>query len=155
MRPNIAKTPVMPYTREIFSVLRVLALVFGLIGSITYRFSSLECLYVRYFTLVRPKLEYASVVWNSITSTDANKLERIQQKFASVCFYRLFPRISYTYTYALEKLSLQSLRKRRHHLDAYFFIQVYRGFKSCSSLLENISLRVPPSNLRGFPWFGV
>jgi hypothetical protein len=28
--------------------------------------------------LVRSKLEDASVVWNSITSTDANKLERIQ-----------------------------------------------------------------------------
>jgi hypothetical protein len=36
----------------------------GLIRSITYRFSSLECLYVLYFTLVRFKLDYASVVWN-------------------------------------------------------------------------------------------
>jgi hypothetical protein len=52
----------------------------GLICSITYIFSSLECLYVLYFTLVRPRLEYASVVWNSVTSIDANKLERIQQK---------------------------------------------------------------------------
>jgi hypothetical protein len=36
---------------------------------------------------VRPRLEYASAVWNSITSTVANKLERIQQRFTSVCFY--------------------------------------------------------------------
>jgi hypothetical protein len=34
----------------------------GLIRSITYSFSSLECLYVLYFTIVRSKLEYASVV---------------------------------------------------------------------------------------------
>jgi hypothetical protein len=39
-----------------------------------------------YFTLVRSKLEYAYVVWNSITTTDANKLERIQQKFAALCY---------------------------------------------------------------------
>jgi hypothetical protein len=81
----------------------------GLIRSITYRFSSLECLYVLYFTLVRSRLEYASVVWNSVTSTDANKLERIQQKFAFVCLYRFFPQVPCGYTFALEKLSLLSL----------------------------------------------
>jgi hypothetical protein len=36
-----------------------------------------------------------------------------------------------------------------------FFIQVYRGLKSCTSLSENVSLRVPPSNLRDFSLFGV
>jgi cell division protein FtsW (lipid II flippase) len=65
--------------------------LFGFIRSLTFRFSSLDCLYLLYFTSLKSKLEYASVVWNSITSTDANKLERIKQKFASVCFYRFSP----------------------------------------------------------------
>jgi hypothetical protein len=30
------------------------------------------------------------------------------------------------------------------------FIKVYDGLKSCTSLLENVRLRVPPSNLRKF-----
>jgi hypothetical protein len=51
-------------------------------------FSSLDCLYVLYHTLLRPYLEHASVVWNAITSTNANKLDPIQRTFASVCFYR-------------------------------------------------------------------
>jgi hypothetical protein len=70
-----------------------------------------------YFALVSSKVEYASVVWNSITSTDANKLERIQQKFTALCFKRFFLQADYCYGFALE-LKLHILQKRRYHLDA-------------------------------------
>jgi hypothetical protein len=106
----------------------------GLIRSTAYSFSSLECLRVLYPTLVRPRLEYASVVWNSITSTDANKLGRIQQKFTSICLYRFYPHVAYNYTVALEKLGLHSLGKRRYYLDAPFF---------CSGLLWPQILHLP------------
>jgi hypothetical protein len=109
-------------------------------------------LYVLYFTLVKSKLKYASVVWNCIMSTDANKLERIQQMIASVCFYRLFPHVPCSYTFALEKLSRHSLRTRRHHLDALFVVvHLYRD----SSLLENIRLRVPTRHVSDLSTFSV
>jgi hypothetical protein len=66
----------------------------GFIHSTTFRFSSLDCLCMLYFTLVRSKMEYVSVFWSYITYSDAIKLERIQQKFASFCFYRFFPSCS-------------------------------------------------------------
>jgi hypothetical protein len=75
-------------------------------------------------TLVRSKLEYASVVWNSITSTDANKLERMQQRFAALCLNRFFPQVHFSYSLALEELKLHILRMRRHRLDALFLTQV-------------------------------
>jgi hypothetical protein len=108
-----------------------------------------------YFTLVRSRLEYASVVWNSITSTNASKLERIQQNFASVCFYRLFPHVPPSYTVALEKLRLHFLRTRKHQLDAPSFVQAYRGLISRTSLLKNVSLRVPTRHVRDFTTFSV
>jgi hypothetical protein len=36
-------------------------------------------------TNIRPKLENASVAWNSIKLTDSSKLERLQRKFATLC----------------------------------------------------------------------
>ena len=39
-----------------------------------------------YCVLVRPKLKYASPVWNNITTADASNMSRIQRKFASLCF---------------------------------------------------------------------
>jgi myo-inositol catabolism protein IolC len=38
-----------------------------------------------HFALVRSKMEYASVAWNSVTITDSNKLQRLQRKFAALC----------------------------------------------------------------------
>jgi hypothetical protein len=121
----------------------------GPVRSITFTFSSLEC------TLVRSELEYASVIWNSITSIDANKLERIQQRFAALCFNRFFYQVHYSYSLALEKLKLHTLRMKRHHLDALFLTQVYLRSKFCSSVLEVAGLRVPARYIRDFDLFDV
>jgi hypothetical protein len=64
----------------------------GLIRSVTYNYSTLECMLLLYFVLVKSKVEYASVVWNSITSADANKLERIQKKFTALGLNAVFLR---------------------------------------------------------------
>jgi hypothetical protein len=37
----------------------------------------------------------------------------------------------------------------------HFFLQAYRGLKSCTSLLENVSPRVPTRHVRDFSKFSV
>jgi hypothetical protein len=45
--------------------------------TITFSFSSLDTYLMLYISLVRTKLVYASLVWNSLTKTDSNGLERV------------------------------------------------------------------------------
>jgi hypothetical protein len=58
-----------------------------------------EFCFTLHINLIRSKLQHVSVVWNSITSTDANKLERIQQKFAVLCFSFFYPNAYTLHTY--------------------------------------------------------
>lgn len=62
----------------------------GLLQNIIYSFSTLESIWILYLTPVRPKLEYASTVWNSIKSTNVKQLEGIQQKFVTQSQNRFF-----------------------------------------------------------------
>jgi hypothetical protein len=108
----------------------------GLVSSITFTFSCLEYMYRLYVTLFRSKLEYGTLIWNSMTSTDANKLERIQQRISAVCFNYFFPQVNYSYSVSLEELKLHTLGMRRYCLDELFLIQVYLGYKFCPSVLK-------------------
>jgi hypothetical protein len=97
----------------------------GLVRTKTYYFSTLDSPLILYLTLVRPKLECASTVWNSIPATDAKRLERIQRKFVALCQNRFFNHEHVTYEDFLEFMKLHTLHDRRLHLDALFLISVY------------------------------
>jgi hypothetical protein len=99
-----------------------------------------------YFALVRSKLEYASVAWNSVTITDSNKLERLQKIFAAICQKNLFQDVEYHYENISEKLNLQTLHIRRRHFDAPFLINIFSGTKYCPFVLETVGIRVPTRN---------
>jgi hypothetical protein len=71
----------------------------GLVHSVTFNLLFLECVFIIYFTLIRSDVEYASAVWNSITSTDARDMERVQRNFAGLSFNCFFPQFDYSYAF--------------------------------------------------------
>jgi hypothetical protein len=122
---------------------------------ITFSFSSLDYLHELCFTLVRSELEYASAVWNSLTSTDANKLVSIQQKFASEYFYRFFSLVFLIVILLPYKNQVYIPYVNGDMTLTHFYFQDYLRLKSCTSLLENVSLRVPTRSVRDFLTFSV
>jgi hypothetical protein len=91
------------------------------------------------------KLEYASVVRDSVTSSAPSRSLRPS---VSVVY---FPRAPYNYTVALEKLSLQSLRKPRYCLEALF---LFRCIAALDPALPSC-LRVPTRSVRDFSTFDI
>jgi hypothetical protein len=92
-RTNIIKDPGVFHSKLHFykqAVFSECMELYGFILIVTLKFSAVDCLCVLYFRLVRPKLQCASVFWNFIMSTDSKGLDRIEQKFASLCSYRCF-----------------------------------------------------------------
>jgi len=74
-------------------------------------------------TFVRPKLEYASTVWNPSTKKEINLIERVQRKFTK----RLHGMFDKTYKNRLEMLGILPLELRRLHNDLIMVYKMYHG----------------------------
>ena len=65
-----------------------------------------------YYTLVRPLLEYGSMIWDPYTQSDIQKLETIQRRAARFCTNN-YKRTQGTVTNILSKLNWPTLQQRR------------------------------------------
>jgi hypothetical protein len=98
--------------------------------------------------LLYSKLEYESVAWNSIKSTDSSKLERVKEFFYLVP-YQIFAGVCYSNCKGiLARLNISTLHSRRKHLDALFLINVFKNKINCSSIFDTISLQIPARIIR-------
>ena len=96
-----------------------------LLGLIKRTFSYLEPQMVRilYITLIRPHLDYASVVWNPYQSGDIKTLEQVQRRVTRAC-----PSIAHlTYDDRLIALNLPSLLYRRRCMDMIMMYKILNG----------------------------
>lgn len=92
-----------------------------LVNTVTFSFSTLECLLMLYFAVFRHTLEYTAETWNSIPYTDANKQERIQRNYAAPHRNRVLP------TSIIVRLMHQNTQNCIISLMRCPFINVYLG----------------------------
>ena len=95
-----------------------------------------------YISLVRPQMEYGSVIWNPYHVTKISFVEKVQQRFVKLHTLNCcVPKDDYKAK--LNFLNLMSLRDRRKLMDMTFLFKIIRGgVDSCS--LPFLNFYVPP-----------
>jgi hypothetical protein len=91
----------------------------------------LKCVYT---TLIRPVLEYASVVWHhGLTQAQSEQLEALQKRAIRIIYGRVV--VNMPYSNALYYSDLESLRQRRASLGQTFYDQITQPSNCLHNLL--------------------
>ena len=97
-------------------------------------------------SLVRPILEYASIIWCPSFSCDIIRIESVQKQFLLFCLRNLGWDSPYSlppYESRLKLISLPTLVSRRHMLNSIFILKLLKSEVNCPNLLRCININVP------------
>jgi hypothetical protein len=112
-------------------------------------FQNVQSFRTLYVSLVRPLLEYATVVWSPHYAVHSAAIERVQRKFLRFINFKLgFTRDELDYTNLMRLLNLNLLEDRRRLLDVSFLYKLLRGEVDSIELLSKIGLHIPTRNTR-------
>ncbi|KAF0752923.1 putative RNA-directed DNA polymerase, partial [Aphis craccivora] len=114
------------------------------INRVSSDFHLLSPLKTLFCSLVRPILEYGSVLWDLSTASARSMIKRVQRKFLRQAAYKLkivCPPHDYT---PIQRLySLESLTDRRHSANLTFLFNLLSSKIDSPELLSRVSFNVP------------
>ena len=109
-------------------------------------FSNINVLKQVYVSLVRPLLEYATIIWSPSTVGGINMIENVQRrcmKYLHLKAVGTYPPRGYPNNLLLEEFNLWSLETRRKYLDTLFVVNLTNGRIDNACLLGKINFRIP------------
>ena len=100
---------------------------------------------------VRPKLEYASVVWSQSTADSRRSIDSVQHRFLrylSFKKHKIFPPITTRTSEFLFEFNITRLSDRRQIAQIIFIQKLVSGLIDCPKLLELLNFNVPMLRFR-------
>lgn len=95
---------------------------------------------ILYCSMVRPVLEYASVVWSPHFTVHKRTLEDVQERFLRAAAYRIGVETGhFDCALVLSQLGLDTLDQRRLKHDVCFLHSILNGHLHCPELLSHLS----------------
>ena len=115
----------------------------GFINRISTEFHLLSPLKTLFCSLVRPILEYGTVIWDPFTAYTRNMIKRVQRKFLHHAAHKLnVPCPPHDYTPIQRLLSLESLADRRHSANILFLTNLLSSKIESPDSLSRVSFNV-------------
>lgn len=114
-------------------------------------FKDLGCIIKLYNALVRPHLEYASVIWSPQGGVNIDLIEKVQKRFLRYLYVRKNNAYPYMVSYMsmLKSFHLITLERRRSLQAVLFIYSIVNNLKYKDLLIINsIQFLVPKINLR-------
>jgi hypothetical protein len=102
----------------------------------SFKYKSIENIKIIYKTFIRPKLEYANVIWSPVKKKFIDMLERVQRRFT-----KLGPLSKLDYNERLIMLGLTSLETRRRRGDLIQMFKYVKGFDMVNFVIPPIFLK--------------
>lgn len=118
----------------------------GFIIRNSYLFSNELALKCLYFSFVRSKLEYCSLVWYPYYNVQKNQLESIQRKFLKFLNLRIngnYPERGYPQAMLLSLFNVSSLELRRILSSLKFLYFIHHNRIDCQYLLSKFNFLIP------------
>lgn len=114
-------------------------------------FTNINALKLLYFSYVRSKLEYCSIVWNPYYRYQAQSIENIQRKFLKYLSYKIdavYPEQGIPYGHLLERHEVISLNMRRKTALLIFIHKIFNAKTDCGDLLAQFNIHIPRQTAR-------
>lgn len=130
----------------------------GFLFRFAKKFRDVYCLKSLYCAIVRPILEYSSVVWSPYYQNEVQRIESIQRKFIRFALRHLRwrdPLNLPSYRSRCLLINLESLEARRNVAKACFIGDLLQGNIECSTLLSMLNINTRRRNLRAHSFLNI
>ena len=128
----------------------------GFIMRTAAKFNDSDCLVTLFNSLVRSKLEYASIIWSPLYMIHKQRIEYVQRRFLKHLAFRLdgvYPARGYDHLALLRRFRVLSLADRRIYASLVFLYKLINYNIDCPDLLQRIRFHIPAREVRRTTYF--